>query len=159
MPAVVVVLALSGVSLLGWAVYAWAAGRASTARRGASVPREKAEGTWRAAQDGTPVDGGELGALQQVKVILVGPQGSGKTMQLAPMHHGITIGEDGVRLHPYDRTFQALGRMVSDISSPNPVLPGGNPFGVIDELDFQVQAQCAKASAPSSHSTWPAVLV
>jgi hypothetical protein len=63
--------------------------------------------------------------VPQVKMMLVGAKESGRTMQLLAMHHRMSVGENGVRLRADERTFRALGGLVSAIQGPNPVLPQG----------------------------------
>lgn len=84
----------------------------------------------------------EPSGLPQVKVMMLGPRESGKTMQLVAMHHGMTIGEQDVQLSPAnEETLQHLGAHVSDITGKEPVLPGGNPLGSVREWVFDVKSR------------------
>ena len=81
--------------------------------------------------------------LPRVQAILVGPKQSGKTMQLAAMHHQMSIGENGVRVKAADgRTSQALSATVLRIIHPDaPEPPPATDPANLDWWNFHIESR------------------
>lgn len=103
---------------------------------------------------GTPAGADEL---PRVRAMLVGPSASGKTMQLAALHHQMSLGDSGVRLRPADeRTFLALGTMVTRIMQPdNPEPPDSTDPSNVFRWNFDIEARGSDtALRPLFHLTY-----
>jgi hypothetical protein len=119
----------------------WTSWKDNESRAGAgTAPTLNANGTGSASADTLAALPYREG-LPHMKVLYVGPAGSGKTMQLAAMHQAMSVGDGAVRVRAADeKTLGTLGERVSLLLGDSPELPAGNLPANTDEWNFFVEA-------------------
>jgi hypothetical protein len=148
---------IAGAVLVGASMLIWAGTAFARYRKGRAVDKLAPESGTRTAPIPSTSGNSAPDGLPRVRAMLVGPAQSGKTMQLAAMHHQLAVGDSGVKLRSADdHTFQALGSMVTRIMHPEtPAPPPSTDPANIFRWNFQIEARGPSADLqPLFHLTY-----